>query len=98
VLPVHDHSGIVFKTYSTRPDVVAFVKGVTAAATGAIRDAVIVLGRRAVVDIPTVVRMPSTLALVWKVKNCRSRCWCWTLSDRADAVSAHRTCAVTLRG
>jgi chromate transporter len=48
VLPVHDHSGIVFKTYGTRPDVAAFVKGVTAAATGAMRGAGIVLGHRGV--------------------------------------------------
>jgi chromate transporter len=43
-----------FRRFSGNPLVKAFVDGVTAAATGAIAGAVFVLGRRALVDIPTV--------------------------------------------
>lgn len=42
-----------FKKYGNVPAVSAFVAGVTAAAIGAITGAVIVLGRRSIVDIPT---------------------------------------------
>ena len=42
-----------FKKYGKRPGIAAFVDGVTAAAIGAITGAVIVLGRRSVVDVPT---------------------------------------------
>jgi chromate transporter len=44
-----------FKRYGRRPDIAAFVLGVTAAATGAIAGAVIVLGRRSVIDVPTAI-------------------------------------------
>jgi chromate transporter len=48
------------------PNVRAFVDGVTAAATGAIAGAGLVLGRRAIVDLPTVGIAVGTLAcLVW---------------------------------
>jgi chromate transporter len=43
-----------FRRVSDNPRVKAFVDGVTAAATGAIAGAVVVLGRRALIDIPTV--------------------------------------------
>ena len=43
-----------FRRFSDNPRVKAFVDGVTAAATGAIAGAVVVLGRRALTDIPTV--------------------------------------------
>jgi chromate transporter len=42
-----------FKKYGKRPAIAAFVDGVTAAAIGAISGAVIVLGRRSIVDVPT---------------------------------------------
>ncbi|HEV8539368.1 MAG TPA: chromate transporter [Bacteroidota bacterium] len=47
----------------------AFIEGVTAAATGAIAGAVIVLGRRAITDIPTVLIAGLTLLVLfrWKV-------------------------------
>ena len=48
---------------------VAFIAGVTAAATGAITGAVIVLGRRTIVDIPTALLAVVTLVLLWKVKK-----------------------------
>lgn len=47
----------------------AFVDGVTAAATGAIAGAAFVLGRRALIDIPTVLIAFVTLALLIKVKK-----------------------------
>jgi chromate transporter len=44
-----------FKKYGKNPGLNAFVSGVTAAATGAIVGAVIVLGKRSIIDIPTLV-------------------------------------------
>src|SRR5205085_4988691 len=43
-----------FRRYGKRPAIAAFVKGVTAAAVGAISGAVIILGRRTIIDIPTI--------------------------------------------
>jgi chromate transporter len=51
------------------PRVRAFVDGVTAAATGAIAGAGFVLGRRAIVDVPTVLIAAATLAVLTKVKG-----------------------------
>lgn len=42
-----------FRKYGSRPALAAIVDGVTAAAIGAITGAVIVLGRRAIIDLPT---------------------------------------------
>ncbi len=47
----------------------AFVDGVTAAATGAIAGAVIVLGRRAVVDVPTILICVGTLGIIVTMKR-----------------------------
>jgi len=47
----------------------AFVAGVTAAATGAIGGAAVVLGRRAIVDVPTVLIAAATLLVLVKVKK-----------------------------
>ncbi|MGE5443741.1 MAG: chromate transporter [Ignavibacteriales bacterium] len=58
-----------FKKYGKRPDIAAFVDGVTAAAIGAITGAVIVLGRQSIIDIPTVLMAVATLALLWKGKR-----------------------------
>jgi chromate transporter len=52
-----------FKKYGRRADIGAFVAGVTAAATGAISAAVIVLGKRSIIDIPTLL-MALTVAVV----------------------------------
>ena len=58
-----------FRKYGKRPGIAAFVKGVTAAAVGAIIGAVIILGRRTILDIPTVLIALVTLAeLVWWMK------------------------------
>ena len=58
-----------FRKYGKRPDIAAFVQGVTAAAIGAITGAVVVLGRRSIVDIPTALLFLATLGLIWKVKK-----------------------------
>jgi chromate transporter len=58
-----------FKRWGKVPAVLAFVNGVTAAATGAIAGAVIVLARRSLIDVPTVIMALITLAVLsrWKV-------------------------------
>jgi chromate transporter len=59
-----------FKRYGSRPGIVAFVDGVTAAAIGAISGAVVVLGRRTIFeqdwypDIPKVVILLATLGVL----------------------------------
>ncbi len=58
-----------FKKYGRRPDLAAFVKGVTAAATGAITGAVIVLGQRSITDVVTAALALVTLGVLWKWKN-----------------------------
>ncbi len=55
-----------FRRSAQNPKVKAFVDGVTAAATGAIAGAAFVLGRRAIVDVPTVlIGFATLLALVY---------------------------------
>jgi chromate transporter len=58
-----------FKRFASNPSLKAFVDGVTAAATGAIAGAGFVLGRRAVVDLPTVLIALATLAVLTRVKK-----------------------------
>jgi chromate transporter len=54
--------------FAQNPYLRAFVNGVTAAATGAIAGAVIVLGRRAIIDIPTAAIAIATLLLLSRFK------------------------------
>jgi len=58
-----------YKKWAKNPQLNAFVRGVTAAATGAIAGAVIVLARRSVVDIPTAAIALLTMILLfrWKI-------------------------------
>jgi chromate transporter len=58
-----------FRRIAARPDLKAFVAGVTAAATGAIAGAVIVLARRSIIDIWTAAIAGFTflILLKWKV-------------------------------
>jgi chromate transporter len=58
-----------FRRYGKRPAIAVFVKGVTAAAIGAITGAVVVLGRRTIIDIPTVLLALVTLVLLWRWKK-----------------------------
>jgi chromate transporter len=64
-----------FKKHGKRPEIVAFVDGVTAAAVGAITGSVIVLGRRTLFptgwtpDVFKVVLFLSTVSLLWRYKK-----------------------------
>jgi chromate transporter len=58
-----------FKKHGKRPDILAVVEGVTAAAIGAITGAVIVLGRRSVVDVPTAAICVASLCVLWSFKR-----------------------------
>ena len=57
-----------FKKHSKNPQLNAFVKGVTAAATGAIAGACLVLAHKAVFDIPTAVIALAALGLLIRFK------------------------------
>jgi chromate transporter len=58
-----------YKRWAKNPQLNAFVRGVTAAATGAIAGAVIVLARRSIYDVPTLTIAIVSLAVLfrWKI-------------------------------
>jgi chromate transporter len=58
-----------YQRWAKNPQLNAFVRGVTAAATGAVAGAVVVLARRSVYDLPTLVICALSLAVLfrWKV-------------------------------
>ena len=58
-----------FRRWSRNPAIRAFVDGVTAAATGAIAGAAFVLGRRALVDVPTVAIAAAALLAGWRFRT-----------------------------
>ena len=58
-----------FKKYGKRPDVIAFVDGVTAAAIGSIAGAVIVIGQRSISDWITAALAIATAAILWRFKK-----------------------------
>ncbi len=58
-----------FKKHGKKPGIIAFVDGVTAAAIGTITGAVVVLGQRSIVDIPTVLLAIATVVLILKFKK-----------------------------
>jgi chromate transporter len=58
-----------FKKYGKNPAIKAFVDGVTAAAIGAIAGAVMVLGKRTLTDISTVLIAVTTAAILFKFKK-----------------------------
>ncbi len=55
-----------FKKHGKRPGIVAFIGGATAAAIGTIAGAVFVLGRRSVIDLPTLLIALAAAAILWK--------------------------------
>jgi len=57
-----------FKRHRNNPQLKAFVDGATAAATGAITGAVIVLGARAITDLPTALIALISFAVLWRYK------------------------------
>lgn len=58
-----------FHRVANNPSIKAFVDGVSAAAAGAIGGAAVVLGRRAVIDVPTVGIALATLVVLLKLKK-----------------------------
>ena len=58
-----------FKKYGKLPGVKAFVDGITAAAIGAITGSVIVIAKRSLVDLPTLLLALATAALLWKFRK-----------------------------
>jgi chromate transporter len=58
-----------FKKHGKRPAIVAFVNGATAAAVGTIAGSVIVLGRRSIVDLPTLLLALAAIIVLWKFKK-----------------------------
>jgi chromate transporter len=58
-----------FKKYGKVPGVIAFVDGITAAAVGAITGSVIVIAKRSLIDLPTVLIAVITAALLWRYKK-----------------------------
>jgi chromate transporter len=57
-----------FKRHRDNPQLKAFVDGATAAATGAITGAVILLGMRAITDLPTAIIGLISFAVLWRYK------------------------------
>jgi chromate transporter len=57
-----------FRKYGRHPGLHAFVNGVTAAATGAIAGAVIVLGQRSLTDIPTLLMAAAAIGVLIRFK------------------------------
>ena len=57
-----------FKRYRNNAQLKAFVHGATAAATGALSGAVVVLGKRAIVDLPTAAIALVSLVVLWRFK------------------------------
>ena len=58
-----------FRKHGKRPGIVAFVDGVTAAAIGTITGAVVVLGKRSIIDLPTIAIALVTVLLLWRAKK-----------------------------
>ena len=70
-LPVHVFTIVPapwFKRHRDHPQLKAFVDGATAAATGAITGAVVLLGARAIVDWPTALIGLASLGVLWRFK------------------------------
>jgi chromate transporter len=57
-----------FKRHRDNPQLKAFVDGATAAATGAITGAVVLLGARAIIDWPTALIGLASLGVLWRFK------------------------------
>jgi chromate transporter len=58
-----------FKKYGKHPAIKAFVDGVTAAAIGAIAGAVLVLGKRTLTDLPSILICLITVGILFKFKK-----------------------------
>lgn len=58
-----------FKKYGKRPDIAAFVEGITAAAVGALSGAVIVIASRSIRDLPTALIAVTTLLILVRTRK-----------------------------
>ena len=58
-----------YRRFVANVRVKAFVQGVTAGAVGAVAGSVVVLARRALIDLPTVLVFGGTLLALWRVKK-----------------------------
>src|SRR5438045_8074943 len=58
-----------YRRWARVPQIKSFVDGVTAAATGAIAGAAFVMGRRALIDVPTVIIFVVTLVALTKLRK-----------------------------
>lgn len=58
-----------FKKYGKRPEIAAFVEGITAAAIGALSGAVVIIAGRSIRDLPTAAIAFATLIVLWKTKK-----------------------------
>jgi chromate transporter len=58
-----------FKKYGKLPGLLAFIDGVTAAAVGAISGAVVVLAKRSLIDLPTVLLAVAVMLILWRWKK-----------------------------
>ena len=58
-----------FKKHGKRPGLLAFIDGVTAAAVGAITGSVVVLAKRSLVDLPTILTALVVVAILWRFKK-----------------------------
>ena len=58
-----------FKKYGKHPAIKAFVDGVTAAAIGAIAGAVVVIGKRTLTDLPTIIIALTTAGILFRFKK-----------------------------
>ena len=58
-----------FKKYGKLPSIKAFVDGVTASAIGAIAGAVVILGKKSLIDFPTILIAIIAVYLLWKYKK-----------------------------
>jgi chromate transporter len=58
-----------FRKHGKKPAIVAFVDGCTAAAIGTIAGAVIVLGKRSIIDVPTAALAVVTILALLKIKK-----------------------------
>jgi len=69
LLSLRDCPAPYFTRIAKNPWIGAFVEGVTAAATGAIAGAAIVLGCRAITDLPTILIGRATFLVLCKVRR-----------------------------